>query len=156
MKRTIALAALIAASDQAVKALIRLQPQGAVLVRVPPFAEITHRFNTGAAFSLMSDSPILVTLLSLALLIALCAAVDRCFRPTRPARDALAFVIGGGAGNLIDRVLLGGVTDYIRLLFIRFPVFNLADICITCGVAALALLTLTGRLEEGAGSHTGE
>lgn len=156
MKRTIALAALIAAADQAVKALIRLWPQGAVLVTVPPFFEITHRVNTGAAFSLMSGSPILVTVLSLVLFLALCTAAVRIFRPTRPARAALAFVIGGGAGNLADRLLLGGVTDYIRLLFIRFPVFNLADICITCGVAALILLTLTDRFEENTGKETKE
>lgn len=145
---TIALSALLAAADQALKALIRTQPQGAVLFSVPPVLEITHRVNTGAAFSLLAGNPLLVTLLSAALLGALCAVMLRLLCPTRAARMALAFVIGGGAGNLIDRLVFGEVTDYIRLLFIRFPVFNLADVCITGGAALLMLLALTGRLEE--------
>ena len=77
----------------------------------------------------------------------------RVLHPTRTARIALAFVIGGGAGNLIDRLAFGEVTDYVRLLFIRFPVFNLADVCITGGAVLLMLLALTGRL-EGQASET--
>ena len=53
---------------------------------------------------------------------------------------SLSVLLGGGIGNLIDRVIWGGVTDYIRLLFIRFPVFNFADICITVSVAVLFVL----------------
>lgn len=53
---------------------------------------------------------------------------------------SLSVLLGGGIGNLIDRVIWGGVTDYIRLLFIRFPVFNFADICITVSVAVLSVL----------------
>ena len=147
MKGTITLAALLAAADQALKALIRTHPQGAVLFSVPSILEITHRANTGAAFSLLAGNPLLVTLLSAALLAGLCAVMLRVLHPTRTARIALAFVIGGGAGNLIDRLLFGAVTDYVRLLFLRFPVFNLADISITVGVALLLLLAMTGRLE---------
>ena len=147
MKGTIALAALLAAADQALKAMIRTQPQGAVLFSVPPILEITHRANTGAAFSLLSGNPLLVTLLSAVLLAALCAVMLRLLCPTQTARIALAFVIGGGAGNLIDRLAFGEVTDYIRLLPVRFPVFNFADMCITGGALLLMLLALTGRLE---------
>lgn len=153
MKGTITLAALLAAADQALKALIRTHPQGAVLFSVPSILEITHRANTGAAFSLLAGNPLLVTLLSAALLAGLCAVMLRVLHPTRTARIALAFVIGGGAGNLIDRLAFGEVTDYVRLLFIRFPVFNLADVCITGGVVLLMLLALTGRL-EGQASET--
>ena len=142
-----ALSAFLAAADQALKALIRTHPQGAVLFSVPSILEITHRANTGAAFSLLAGNPLLVTLLSAALLAGLCAVMLRVLHPTRTARIALAFVIGGGAGNLIDRLAFGEVTDYVRLLFIRFPVFNLADVCITGGAVLLMLLALTGRLE---------
>ena len=48
---------------------------------------------------------------------------------------ALILVLGGGIGNLIDRVLNGEVVDYINLLFMRFAVFNFADICVCVGVA---------------------
>ena len=64
---------------------------------------------------------------------------------------ACLFLIGGGLGNLVDRILFGGVTDYIRLLFVRFPIFNFADVMITCSVFVLILLMMTNRLEESAG-----
>ncbi len=147
MLGTVALSALLAAADQAIKMLIRSHPQGAVLFSIPKILEITHRTNTGAAFSLFAENPMLVTLLSAALLVVLCAFMFRRLRPLRAARLALALVVGGGMGNLIDRLLFGAVTDYVRLLFLRFPVFNLADISITVGVALLLLLAMTGRLE---------
>ena len=50
---------------------------------------------------------------------------------------SLSVLLGGGIGNLIDRVIWGGVTDYIRLLFIRFPVFNFADVCVVIGAGML-------------------
>ena len=49
-------------------------------------------------------------------------------------------VLGGGIGNLIDRVLNGEVVDYINLLFMRFAVFNFADICVCVGVALWVLV----------------
>ena len=57
-------------------------------------------------------------------------------------------LIGGGLGNLVDRILFGGVTDYIRLSLIRFPIFNFADICITVSVAALMLLLLFDHFND--------
>ena len=60
----------------------------------------------------------------------------------------LSVLVGAGAGNLLDRILFGGVTDYIRLLWIPFPVFNLADICITVSVAVLSYCIITGRLDR--------
>ena len=53
---------------------------------------------------------------------------------------ALVLVLGGGIGNLIDRVLNGEVVDYINLLFMRFAVFNFADICVCVGVALWVLV----------------
>ena len=67
-----------------------------------------------------------------------CASIRRVKRRfPRLSRLAISGLIGGGLGNLIDRILFGGVTDYIRLSLIRFPIFNFADICITVSVAAL-------------------
>ena len=64
-------------------------------------------------------------------------------------KAALILVLGGGIGNLIDRVLNGEVVDYINLLFMRFAVFNFADICVCVGVALWVLVIF---LEE---SHSG-
>ena len=65
----------------------------------------------------------------------------RTFR--HPAGETiLAVLLAGTVGNLIDRAALGYVTDMFRTLFIRFAVFNVADICLTCGAAALCVYVL--------------
>ena len=61
---------------------------------------------------------------------------------------ALVLVLGGGIGNLIDRVLNGEVVDYINLLFMRFAVFNFADICVCVGVALWVLVIFLEELHE--------
>ncbi|MDO5378652.1 MAG: signal peptidase II [Clostridia bacterium] len=145
--KTAALALLLTLIDQAIKAVIRSAPVGHVFVRVGSLAEITHSTNTGAAFSLFSNHPSLVTGLSLLLMLALAFFVFGRMRLTLPARMAVSCLLAGGAGNLIDRMFFGQVTDYIRLLPIRFPVFNFADILITCSIALLIALMFAGKLE---------
>lgn len=154
MKQIMGLSVLFALADQAIKMPIRSQPVGTVFWTLMPLAQITHCRNTGAAFSLFAGYPRLVTLLTALLLLALAVAAFRRLHLTRPARLALSALLGGGLGNLTDRLLFGAVTDYIRLLFVPFPVFNLADVLIVCSVAVLMLLLLTGRLEiQSGGTH---
>lgn len=148
MRGVLCTAVAVAAADQAVKAMIRRFPEGAVLLRLEPFVEITHCTNTGAAFSMLSGRTALLAVVSALLLAGVAVFICRSMRLTRAGRLAFGCLMGGGIGNLMDRVLLGGVTDYIRLLPFRFPVFNLADIAITMSVAVLTLLLLRGRLEE--------
>ena len=63
-----------------------------------------------------------------------------------PARVLLVFIAAGGLGNIIDRVIFGYVTDFIRFDFIDFPVFNVADMYITvCEVVALILVFFVYR-----------
>ena len=137
----------ILAADQMIKQAVRRTPEGSVLLRVPGVAEITHCVNTGAAFSILTGKTLLLALLSVALLAALVIVFVRSTRLNRASEIAVAALIGGGLGNLADRIAFGGVTDYIRLLLFRFPVFNLADICITCSILFLILELLTGRLD---------
>ena len=149
MKRVyIGLSLLMVAVDQAIKALIRQRPNGSVLFEIPHVASIVHRSNTGAAFSLFAGRTALITLVSVGLMALLLWLLLRAMRISQEGKLALALLVGGGLGNLIDRVLLGSVTDYIRLTFIDFPVFNFADILITVSIGFLLLLILTGRLEE--------
>ena len=60
--------------------------------------------------------------------------------------DLFTIPLGGGIGNLIDRVLNGEVVDYINLLFMRFAVFNFADICVCVGVALWVLVIFLDEL----------
>ena len=70
----------------------------------------------------------------------------------RSGKIALSLLIGGALGNMADRLIYREVTDYIRLSFIAFPVFNFADILITTSVLWLAYELLTGKLDR----HSGE
>lgn len=149
------IAFLLAAVDQMIKSAIRLTPPGSSVCRIDGILEIRHSTNTGAAFSLLSERTLLITLLSAALLVAVYLIAAKTMRLTAPAKAAFACLIGGGVGNLIDRLLFSAVTDYIRLLFFRFPVFNLADILITCSIAFLMILVMTGKHEVPTGEDHG-
>lgn len=155
MKKLLCISVPVAAMDQIVKAIIRRQAQGQSLFELSGIVAITPSFNTGAAFSMLSGQPVFLAVVSGALLLALCLYTHRAMHLTRAAETALCFMIGGGAGNLIDRIVYAGVTDYIRLLLFDFPVFNLADMAITGSIAVLLILLLTGKLEYTTGEDHG-
>ena len=134
-----AAALCVLAADQLIKNAVRQTPLGCRLLRIPGVLEITHFVNTGAAFSVLKGRTLLLA--------ALTVFFMRSPNLDTGARLALGLLAGGGLGNLVDRIAFGGVTDYIRLLFIPFPVFNLADICITCSILYLIVGLLTGRLD---------
>lgn len=142
--------ALVVVLDQWIKSRVRLLPAGKPFFCISGLFELTPSVNTGAAFSILRGNNVLLILFSLVLLL-LCLYIKNTIRLTRTASAALLVLIGGGIGNLIDRLFFGGVTDYIHLLFVSFPIFNLADIAITCSVFVLILLLMTNRLEESAG-----
>jgi len=127
--------------DQAIKfwAVSALQPVGAMPL-IPHVVELRFVLNQGMAFSLLSAT-------SAALLLVAYWLFFRS-RNNRLQQAALILVLGGGIGNLIDRVLNGEVVDYINLLFMRFAVFNFADICVCVGVALWVLVIFLEELHE--------
>ena len=155
IKRLARIVVPVVAADQLIKAVIRRQALGQTIFEIPGVVAITPSFNTGAAFSLLSGRPILLAAVSAVLLLALCFYAARRIRLTHAAENALGSMVGGGVGNLIDRIAYAGVTDYIRLLLFDFPVFNLADMAITGSIAVLLILLLTGRLENTTGEEHG-
>lgn len=150
IKRIIGIALPVALLDQGMKLFIRQRPLGQTLFEIPNLIAITPCMNTGAAFSLFSGRTALLVLGTSMLLLALCLYVAKAMHLTPIAQMAFGCVIGGGIGNWIDRMVYGSVTDYIRLLMIDFPIFNLADIAITGGVAILLILLMAGRIEDSA------
>lgn len=133
---TVALVAL----DQAVKILVRANiPLGADVPFLPYILDLTYVQNTGAAFSLLRQHTWLLTLISAVVVAAMCWLIVKGYFKNALGRWAAALVLAGGMGNLIDRVLLGYVTDMFQTVFMDFAVFNVADCCITIGVPLLFL-----------------
>ncbi len=93
---------------------------------------ITYVKNTGAAFSILQDKTLVLTVVTAAALLVLSAYLLKTINqsPVLPS-VALSMIIGGGLGNLVDRCRLGYVVDFID--FRIFPVFNIADISVTLG-----------------------
>ena len=126
-------------------AAARLAPSG-VKVAVPGVLSWAYMENSGTAFSMLSDrAPWLLIALTGALLVAL--IVYQLLRPgnSTPERVGLWLLIGGGLGNLWDRLVYGRVIDFIRLDFVHFAVFNPADIFVCVGVALIALSLILGE-----------
>lgn len=101
--------------------------------------------NRGAAFSIFSGRSLFLILLTLLLIIGLLIYLLR--HPALPTmgRIGLWLIIGGGLGNLWDRLLYGYVIDFIRLDFVNFAIFNVADIFVCIGAAFVVLSVLTAE-----------
>lgn len=134
---------VLVALDQAVKYLVRTNiPLGGHVPFLPHVLELTYVQNTGAAFSMLSEHTWLLSLLSAAVVVALAAVLLRQVFTHPLGVVPAVLVIAGGLGNLIDRVALGYVTDMFNTLFMRFAVFNVADIFITVGGVLLVIYLL--------------
>ena len=135
--------ALVLLADQGTKALVRSSiAEGEQHDVLGPLA-LVNVHNKGVAFGFLGDGGALVLVVTFAALALLLAYFARhAERPLLWLPTGL--VLGGALGNLVDRVRQGYVTDFIH--FPHWPAFNVADMCITCGVVALVLvLDLGGR-----------
>ena len=109
---------------------------------LPGLIELTYVQNTGAAFSILEAHTWLLTLVSAVAVVVLLVLILRGLFPDLLGKISLCLVLGGAAGNLIDRALFGYVVDMFRPTFINFAVFNVADIGVTCGGALLCIYVL--------------
>lgn len=116
-----------------------------------PSFNISLVYNNGAAWSLLSDASgwqrWLFALIAATMSVVIVVWMRRLPADDRHTAIALALILGGAVGNLVDRVRLGRVIDFIHLYYDRFhwPVFNVADIAITLGAILLALTTVFAR-----------
>ena len=107
---------------------------------------ITYIHNTGAAFSIMEGKISVLILLPLFMIIAAVIFMLIMRKKGHPLlMTSVALIAGGGIGNLIDRIALGYVVDYLD--FRVFPIFNLADIavCVGCGLLIIYVLFFDGK-----------
>jgi signal peptidase II len=107
---------------------------------------ITHIHNEGAAFGILSgQQTLLIAVTSVALLGAVVAILTGRIRD-KWLLASIVMIIGGGIGNLIDRVRLDYVVDFIQLHFVRFAVFNVADVFAVAGAILMCLAVIAEEM----------
>jgi signal peptidase II len=148
--RTLAVAAAVVAADQVSKAVVRSSVSRTERIHLFPGLDLVNTRNTGVAFGFFSGGGALVAILAGVALVALLAFfVTHADRPLVWLPTGL--LIGGAAGNLIDRAAEGSVTDFLDPPF--WPAFNLADAAITIGVLTL-LYVIEGPPGRGTARRT--
>ena len=138
---------VIVAIDQATKALVRATvPVHDSVTVIPGFMDITHALNSGAAFGILNgvDFPfksVLIALIAAAALVGVGMYAASLAHHQLIARLGLALIIGGAAGNLLDRIATGSVVDFVDVYWraYHFWAFNVADSAITIGVVIMIL-----------------
>ena len=109
---------------------------------------MTYLENRGMAFGMMQGQQWLLIWVTAIVLLVLIAEV-MLGKVKKPATlFTVAVIIGGGVGNLIDRIYRGYVIDFIYVKIINFAIFNFADICVTCGTAVLLCILLREMMQE--------
>lgn len=137
-------------ADQLVKLWVRsAMALGETRPFIPYFIELYHLQNTGGAFSLLSGQTWLLTVLSAVATVALAVCIWGDYVTTNAfSRLCLTCVLAGAAGNLIDRTVFGSVTDMFNFTFIRFGVFNVADMWVVGGVIGYCVYLIVMQVKE--------
>ena len=142
--RTVVLVAIIIVwviFDQVAKSLVAGQKLDAVFFG-PVLGLFDFRLvhNTGGAWGIFSDSTYGLGVFSLVVCLVIAISFFVTIKQCNWMQTvSLALIVAGGIGNAIDRFTQGFVTDFIEFSFIDFPVFNVADIGVTCGFALLLI-----------------
>ena len=143
-------ALLVVAADQLSKIWVRSYPEGQPISEVG-FFRLTHVSNTGAAFGLFQGQSLALTIVAIVgivaiLFYALFAYRHFPFVDSVSNRVALGLILGGTVGNLVDRLHLGYVTDFIGVGI--WPAFNIADSAAVVGVIIFAYSVLRSARTE--------
>ncbi len=145
----LAISFFLIAVDQAVKlGIVRTMHLGESIPIWSGIFHITYIENPGAAFGMFAEQRWMFIVVGVAVIVAACTLYRRLSKAERLMRWGAALLLGGAVGNLIDRVRLGRVIDFLD--FRVWPIFNIADIGICVGVACLMYALLRdGEKERG-------
>ncbi len=125
--------------DQIVKHLVSADMTPFTLI--PGIIQVTYLENRGAAFGIMQDKSVFLIVVPMIIVIGLIYFYTTLgkTRDDKFTKIALILIIAGAIGNLIDRAMAGFVVDMFNFIFIDFPVFNVADICVVIGTIFLII-----------------
>jgi len=147
------IAAMVIVLDQITKALVRqnlaLGEAWAPIPAIGDFFRFLYWQNRGAAFGTLQNAGPILTVVRIAIAIFIVFFYQKAETKDRLMRVSLSLMLGGAIGNLIDQFMLGFVTDFIAVG--KFPIFNVADSCVTIGVG---LMLLDMLIKEKNGSKT--
>lgn len=149
-RRALALAAVVILADQASKWAIGRLLQDGQVIELTSFFNLVTAWNTGVSFSMLQGAgPWLLIVAATAVSLVLVGWLTKLTTPL-PAL-AVGLVIGGALGNVIDRVRMGAVFDFLDFYLgnWHWPAFNLADSAISIGVVLLLLDGLFHRADQG-------
>jgi len=143
-------AGLVLLLDQLSKSLaVANLPLGGSAPLLPGLLSFQLVQNTGAAFSLFTGNPQLLGLVSLLVSIGIAVWIQRQEQLTLTRSLGVGLLLGGALGNGLDRWRLGYVVDFLALVPVSFPVFNLADVAINLAVLCFAIELLGNHGQSG-------
>ena len=108
---------------------------------IPGIIELTNLRNSGAAWSIFEGQQTFFTIITIIAIIVIGYFIWQ-YRKNIPMLIGLSLIIAGTIGNFIDRLRQGYVVDMFETTFINFPIFNIADMCLTIGVIWLIICIL--------------
>ncbi|HEX6711097.1 MAG TPA: signal peptidase II [Rubrobacter sp.] len=136
------LALVVFVADQEIKSAVEGSMRlGESITLVPGVLSLTYIKNDGGAFGILGGSQVLL-LVGSAVAVVVVLWMLLSGRPTKPTMLGCGLILGGAAGNLLDRLTAGEVTDYVHFSF--WYIFNVADAAIVVGVGLLLLSALRG------------
>ena len=135
--------------DQVVKAIISIQKMVDFSI-IKGFLRITYLENKGGAYGLGAESSLVLIGVNLLIVILVLKYLIKNYKTLEnKLRIGLALILSGGISNLIDRLFRGYVIDYININeLIKYPVFNIADICIVIGVVIMIISIIISTVKE--------
>ena len=143
-------AVMVLVLDQLSKALaVTNLPLGSSSAFLPGLLSLQLVRNSGAAFSLFSGNPQLLGLVSLLVSIAVAVCIQKQGQMTLTRSLGVGLLLGGALGNGLDSWRLGYVVDFLALVPVSFPVFNLADVAINLAVLCFAIELLGNHGQKG-------
>lgn len=153
----IGMIALLITADQLIKvwAVNSLASNGSIPL-IPGVLQFTYVENYGGAFGIFQGkAAFLAVVTGVFLALMLGAVIFFGLKKRWPMMWFLSMVVGGGIGNLIDRIFRGYVVDYIDFCLINYPVFNFADCFVVVGTISLMLYVLFSEYKEERRKKTG-
>ncbi|MCL1890567.1 MAG: signal peptidase II [Coriobacteriia bacterium] len=149
----VALVAALLLADRITKILaVEHLSDGKAIAFIPHVLDFVLVFNKGAAFGMMEGATLLFTVIAFAVSFGLLLYLLLTKSHAVLELLGISLIAAGALGNAIDRIRFGEVTDFIHTLFIEFPVFNVADSCVTVGAILLAFYILGSEFFKPAAS----